>query len=333
MMKTHLRPPFAALASIHAIVLAIMTAFLSGPTYAKETKAAPIHTAAEAGNVAELKRILDKNADAWKIKDKLGKQPLHLAASEGRNEALTLLLDKGADVAALGYMGWTALHYAARGGHPETCRILLKRGADREAVCKLKRTALQGADSPETRHVLLSFKVLIPGIKDFIFAASTGDLKKAQELLEKTPGLLNATGPAGRTAAMEAAAHNRVEVLQWLIESAADINFLTKDREESALYLATSGGHVEAFRLLLKHKAEVNPPPTDESDLTATPSPLSEATNVFRYSERGARMAAAMSKGGSEGELKKHLLAEANEGELFGELLKGMFQQMVLRGI
>ncbi len=237
-------------------------------------------------------------------------------------------MDKGADVAALGYMGWTALHYAARGGHPETCRILLKRGADREAVCKLKRTALQGADSPETRHVLLSFKVLIPGIKDFIFAASTGDLKKAQELLEKTPGLLNATGPAGRTAAMEAAAHNRVEVLQWLIESDADINLLTKDREESALYLATLDGHVEAVRLLLKHKAEVNPPPTDKSDLTATPSPLSEATNVFRYSERGARMAAAMSKGGSEGELKKHLLAEANEGELFGELLKGMFQQI-----
>ena len=185
MMKTHLRPPFAALASIHAIVLAIMTASLSGPTYAKETKAAPIHKAAEAGNVAELKRILDKNADAWKIKDKLGKQPLHLAASEGRNEALTLLLDKGADVAALGYMGWTALHYAARGGHPETCRILLKRGADREAVCALKRTALQGADSLQTRQILLNFRVLIPGIKILCGGPENGNNRGSVQKLEK----------------------------------------------------------------------------------------------------------------------------------------------------
>jgi hypothetical protein len=40
MIKTYLLPPFVALAPIHAIVLAVMTVFLSLPAYAEETKEA-----------------------------------------------------------------------------------------------------------------------------------------------------------------------------------------------------------------------------------------------------------------------------------------------------
>ena len=61
--------------------------------------AAPIHDAAEAGDLAGVQAELDKGVDV-NVKDMLGFTPLHLAAWHGHKEIVDLLITNGADVNA-----------------------------------------------------------------------------------------------------------------------------------------------------------------------------------------------------------------------------------------
>jgi ankyrin repeat protein len=89
-----------------------------------------IHTAAQAGNLGEVKKQLawgvNPNSRTFWYLD----TPLIVAAAYGRTEVVKLLLDKGADVNMGNEGSETALHYAARHGHTEVMKILLEHGAD-----------------------------------------------------------------------------------------------------------------------------------------------------------------------------------------------------------
>jgi ankyrin repeat protein len=327
-MMTLTPSPLRISATLSVWMMIFSTAMISVPASAEEKNPAEIFSAIKAKGIDGLKGALDANPDAWKTTNKVGNQPLHEAARGGNNEAVGLLLERGADVGARGFSGWTALHYAARGGHPETCRILLVAGADRNAICDLKRKPITGASNAATRDILKNFRVVKPGAEEFVAAASAGNLEKAKALLGESPDLLDAVDGNGRTAAIEAAANNRVELLQWLVGAGADVNLLAGEREESALYLASLAGHVEAVELLLKSGVEVNPPPTDEPALTATPSPLSEASDAFTLNERFIPMFAEALTGGDTEEKRKDLAATAGKDEPFGGLFKGCIEQV-----
>jgi ankyrin repeat protein len=60
--------------------------------------------------------------------------PLVLAAEHGNVAALRFLLDRGADPGQADHWGMTALHYAAFGGVVETARLLCEAGADPNAA-------------------------------------------------------------------------------------------------------------------------------------------------------------------------------------------------------
>ena len=61
----------------------------------------PIHVAAEAGDVALVRRLLDDNPQLIELSDRAGGTPLHRAVAASAREVVELLLDRGADINAV----------------------------------------------------------------------------------------------------------------------------------------------------------------------------------------------------------------------------------------
>ena len=121
------------------ILLLIPTAATGGGT--------ALITAAQSGDVAKVKKLLDAGADV-EARTKDGRTALHEAAAAGNAAVVKLLLEHGADVEArLGRR--TALHLATEGIiRADVVKRLLEAGADVEAREKDGRTPLALA----TRH-------------------------------------------------------------------------------------------------------------------------------------------------------------------------------------
>jgi uncharacterized protein len=90
----------------------------------------PLHYAAYSGHADVARYLIAIGADIGAVSmDPLRNQPLHAAAGSGHTEVARILLDAGADVNAEQSGQWTALHAAAQRGHPEVVSLLLERGA------------------------------------------------------------------------------------------------------------------------------------------------------------------------------------------------------------
>ncbi len=85
--------------------------------------------AAEKGNLAIVKLLVDSGVDINEQSGERKGNPLMVAAAFGKIEVLTYLLEKGADIAARDSKGSTALLYAASAGEDGAARILLEHGA------------------------------------------------------------------------------------------------------------------------------------------------------------------------------------------------------------
>jgi uncharacterized protein len=107
------------------------------------TGTTPLLRAAKAGDVAAVRLLLEKGADA-RLPTKAGINPLMIAAGLGTKEedttgrskteadaikTMTLLLDAGLDINAADATGRTALHGAALQGYDQVVRFLAERGA------------------------------------------------------------------------------------------------------------------------------------------------------------------------------------------------------------
>jgi uncharacterized protein len=91
----------------------------------------PLHYAAYFGHVDAARYLVEIGADLSAITlDPLRSHPLHAAASSGQVEIVRLLLDAGADPNAEQTGQWTPLHSAAAGGHAPIVALLLERGSD-----------------------------------------------------------------------------------------------------------------------------------------------------------------------------------------------------------
>jgi len=94
-----------------------------------------IHDAATRGDLADVKRHLQRGADV-NATDIAFHTPLHYAAREGHTEIVKLLINSGADMnvvvrrTSFTRHGFTPLHYAAYEGHLDVVKLLVEAGAD-----------------------------------------------------------------------------------------------------------------------------------------------------------------------------------------------------------
>ena len=85
---------------------------------------------------------------------------------------------------------------------------------------------------------------------DLIQAATKGDLKKAQEVLQQSPQLLNVNDTNGVTPLMAAATNGHLPIVQLLLAAKADKE-KTSPLGETALMFAAFNGHCDIVKALI----------------------------------------------------------------------------------
>lgn len=192
----------------------------------------PAYVAAENGNTAILKRLLDAGADAGTT-DTSGDTLLMAAVRTGNPDAVQLLLDHGANVnAAEPQYGHTALMWAVRRNDTAIMKLLLAKGASIESATRVGR-------KPEARppgagggsHGVGIVRSGVPpqgeqqptpgGMTPLLFAARDG-LLDAATLLVEAGADVNVADPNGITPLVMALTNGQLPVAKFLIEHGAD---------------------------------------------------------------------------------------------------------------
>jgi ankyrin repeat protein/beta-lactamase regulating signal transducer with metallopeptidase domain len=214
-IRTMLRPgkKFYKQPSLVAATAVILIALLTVPTALvltaqAGTKAAstPLHEAATAGDIEQVKSLLSKGVDI-NAKNEKGNTPLHLVARYGyrQRDMAELLIIRGADVNAKNRDGWTPLHFTAwrsYTGHRNIAELLIAKSADINARAKDGRMPLH-------------------------YAARSGSSSMVELLLAKGTDL-NARGWQGWTALHEAANWTAKSVVELLLAKGADVNVTSR---------------------------------------------------------------------------------------------------------
>ncbi len=118
------------------VIVTLLSTFVVSPVLA-----GPLHTAAEGGDLAKLKRLIGDGARA-NAKDGYGRTPLSWAASNGYKDVAQVLITNGADVNTKDNDYNTPLHLAAEKGHLDVAELLVANGAKVKAKNKRGVTPL-----------------------------------------------------------------------------------------------------------------------------------------------------------------------------------------------
>ena len=117
-----------------------------------------LHDAARAGNLNEVRRLIDEGCDVSGIDADLHQTPLHYAAEGEHLDVARILLERGADVDAhhVESIGETPLGLVAATCSVEMAELLVQHGADPTLPGWMQQTALSRAErrkKPEGRKV------------------------------------------------------------------------------------------------------------------------------------------------------------------------------------
>lgn len=233
-----------------------------GPVQAVDPKLAALLSAVRLGDSKSVSKMIAAHPELVRAKDKAGNTPLHHAAGFGNVATMKVLLDRGADANAGNRRKSTPLLWSLYEG--AKVRLLLAHGADVSAKTVDGRSAIyQAAVMGNTIPVL---RLLIEKGADAnaktptgmtpLMAASRGNLD-AMRLLLDSGADVKARNAAGGTALMAAASTGRPEAVRMLLAKGADANVRTK-KNESALADAATAGNEETVKLLLNAGATVN---------------------------------------------------------------------------
>lgn len=184
---------------------------------------ATLADAAERGDFATVKSLLDQKADA-SAPQADGMTALHWAAQHAEVEAVTTLLSAGANVKAVNRYGVTPLALACTRGNTEIVAALLAAGAD-------ANTSLPGGETA------------------LMTACRTGRVGPVKTLLAKGADA-NAREQKGQTALMWAAADGNVEVVDVLLGAGADFRTALPSGFTPFFFAIREGRKEVVFRLL-----------------------------------------------------------------------------------
>lgn len=127
---------------------------------------APIHLAAERGDLPSVKYLLEAGAPVDALSD-TSATPLLQAASFGQTNVVAFLLNRKAKLEKRNVQGTTPLIGAANNGHDEVCRLLTQAGARLDATDDNKVSALLAALVNEhwsTARLLVDAGAVLPPV-------------------------------------------------------------------------------------------------------------------------------------------------------------------------
>jgi hypothetical protein len=163
---------------------------------AERMASSSIFTAAEEGNVAEVRRHLEAGASANATFGQWNKTPLLVAAAAGSQEVVKLLVEMGANVNVADEIGSVPVTVAANGGHVDVVRYLIDKGALYH--------------SPEI------------GLHTIANAAFNGQLAVVKYLVEEKSVPVKGRTTHGDPPLHSAAGNGHIEVVRYLMDHGAD---------------------------------------------------------------------------------------------------------------
>jgi len=200
------------------------------PASAQNPLETDLLVAAENGDTAEVRRLLDKGVNV-NIKDKSGYTSLMHTQNSGRSDTARLLLEKGAVLNADDETS-NALLRAAAEGRADQVKVLLEKGANIEVRDLLAWTPL-------------------------IWAAWQGRPAVVKLLVDKGANI-EAEGAGGGTALTSAAEARCLDVLKLLLEKGSNVEAKPQyPASGTALTVAAEAGFADVVRLLLAKGADI----------------------------------------------------------------------------
>lgn len=297
---------------------------------ANDTGRTPLHKAADAGDIARVRGLLDSDADV-NAACKKGDTPLTLAAWRGHNSVVSLLLDRGADPSQKNNAGHTALHKAAVRGKTRVVRLLLDH-AGANSVDVNARTD----DSADTALTLASWcghldtvelllnrgadpcAVTSGGNNGMHLAASRGFTAVITLLLDRGAAMRQ-ENPDGWTA-LDWAAYNGAAVLvQTLLAHSRNDGWqlhASAATGKTAVHIAAEQGHPSTVIMLLDAGADVDA----VAAAGDTPLHLAAAKGHVEVAERLLERGARLDVVNGEGRTARQV-AERNKREVMTEFL------------
>ncbi len=202
--------------------------------------------------------------------------PLIDAVKAGDVAQVRTLLDRGADVNGAEPDGTTPLHWAAYGGDLQLTQLLLGAGAvanlgNRYGVRPLSLACVNG-DGPVIEALLRAGanpnSTLMEGETALMTAARSGRVEAVELLLEAGANVNAQESWKGQTALMWAAAEGHAAVIPTLVSHGADPGLRSK-RGFTALLFAARDGQTDVVQTLLEAGADLNEQLSINSTLTA----------------------------------------------------------------
>jgi ankyrin repeat protein len=193
----------------------------------------PIHEAARAGDVEQIKYLFKTSPDLMNATDEKGLTPLHMAAGKKQTNAAQILLALGAKVNARADSGVTPLHMAVRRGDVDMTRLLLA-----------NRASASVRDNYDTSPLMLA--VLLT------------DQPELVKLLLAQRAEVNVRNRAGNTPLGEAARVGNEKAVEMLLSAGGDPNAVDGLTAITPLHAAASGGHAGIVQSLLRHRAKLD---------------------------------------------------------------------------
>ena len=231
----------------------------------------PLHWAVRADELQVVDLLLRAGADA-KAENRLGVTPLYLAAQNGNAAIIRRLLDAGANANQVDRMtGETLLMVATKTGAADAVQTLLKAGADPNATePQLQLTALMMASEAGHTEVVRS---LLDHEADVRVRTRAGNAPAPRlPCVDKTGCGSHGVGiirgglpehgsrapiPGAMTPLMYAAREGHIDVARMLLNSGANVNDVDKN-DITPLLMAIGNNRIEMARFLIEKGANIH---------------------------------------------------------------------------
>ncbi len=251
----------------------------------------PLMLAVQHGFEKIVGLLCENNADLDVKRTMFRDTAVSLAAKHNRSSCLNILIESGADINQTDYNGWTPLMHAARNGFEEIVRLLCENKADLNAQSHALNTAITLATEHNKPSCL---EALIKTGADVTLKTSSGETAldiasssqntKCVQILNKhnititlweavNSGNLDGVKAAitsgayithrnyiGWTPLMQAVQNGSEEIIQYLCENNADLDFhsLKHLHVVNALWSAVESGRLDDVKAAITSGADIN---------------------------------------------------------------------------